>query len=110
MRCQRGVTLIELLVAVAVGSAVLLGVGTFFWRMTSAAAVNEAQVGMQRRASLIQQELSRIVQGADGILAGTCGPSTTAGLSVPVHVPAKMLPETTTPTAVEKYFCFYFSG
>lgn len=110
MRCQRGVTLIELLVVVFASSALLLGFGAFFWRMTSASTVNEAQVGMQRRASLIQQEFSRIVQGADNVFAGTCGPSATSGLSVPVRVPAKMLPETTTPTAADKYFCFYFSG
>jgi hypothetical protein len=29
---------------------------------------------------------------------------------LPVHVPANMLWETTTPTKVQKYFCFYFSG
>src|SRR5262245_13489058 len=110
MLCQRGVTLIELLVAVFASSAILIGLGAFFWQMTSSSTINEAQVGMQRRASLIQQEFSRIVQGSDGVLAGTCGPSSTPGRSVPVHVPAKMLPETTTPTAAEKYFCFYFTG
>src|SRR5262249_50074109 len=97
MRRQRGVTVVELLVALAIGTTLILGIGSFYWRMIEASRINDAQIGMQRRASLIQAEFSRVIQGSDGILAGTCGPSDTAGLSVPVHVPADMLWETTTP-------------
>lgn len=107
MRLQRGFTLIELVIAVAVGSVIILGAWSFYVGMIRASMISTTQIDMQRRASLIQQEFTRIIQGSDNILPGTCGPSSTAGRSLPVHVPAKRLVDT---AESEKYFCYYFSG
>ena len=105
-RNQRGVTLIELLVAVLLGVVILLGAGTFYWHMTRAWVASNDQIAMQRQGSLVVQESSRIVMASNGILGGTCGPAGNPA-SLPVRVPVLALPETATNQA---HFCFYWAS
>jgi hypothetical protein len=103
LRSQRGVTMVELLIAGVMGAVIIIAVGSFYWRMTRAWVIANTQVAMQRQATLVQHEMTRIIQASDGVLPGTCGPSAIA--SLPVHVPVGALPET---SAAEVFFCFYW--
>ena len=108
-RNQRGVTLIELLVAVLIGVVILLGAGSFYWNMTRAWVASNGQIAMQRQGSLVLQEISRIVIASNGILGGTCGPAGNPA-SLPVRVPTDALPETTVAQGGQKHFCFYWAS
>ena len=108
-RNQRGVTLIELLVAVLLGVVVLLGAGSFYSYMTRAWVASNDQVAMQRQGSLVLQEISRVIIASNGILGGTCGPAGNPA-SLPVQVPTDALPETTVANGGQKNFCFYWTA
>jgi hypothetical protein len=103
-RNQRGVTIVELLMAVLLATIVIAGVGSFYWRMIRSWVASNDQVAMQRQATLVQQEISRIVIASNGTLPGTCGPVGNPA-SLPVRVPVQALPETAT---AQKHFCFYW--
>ena len=90
---ERGVTLIELLSAVFAASIVIIGIGSFYARMQDSYNQDNVQSVMQRQGTLVQDEMSRVLLASSALLAGTCGPSTTAGDSIPAQVPAGILPE-----------------
>ena len=80
---QRGVTLIELLIAGFMGSIILLAFGSLFVEMVRIGRYGNAQASLQRQGTLIQEELARRILPAVGLLPGSCGPAdATASLQV----------------------------
>jgi prepilin-type N-terminal cleavage/methylation domain-containing protein len=60
----RGFTLPELLVAIAVGAVVLLGVGSFYVSSVRFSAASQSQAYLQERAGFIVEEMSRQIRPA----------------------------------------------
>jgi prepilin-type N-terminal cleavage/methylation domain-containing protein len=104
---QRGVTLVELLVALLVGSIVLLGVGSFYLKAQDAIEQGNYQVAMQRQGTLVQQQMARIILASSGLLAGTCGPAGAAD-SLPVQIPANALFDSA--LSGGGFVCFYLQS
>lgn len=104
---ERGVTLAELIVAMAIGVVVLLGVGSFYWQTTRAWQQAQAQAAIQRQGTLVQQEMARIILASSGLLPGTCGPTTGVTDSLPVQIPSGALPDPGLSSG--GFACFYLS-
>ncbi len=104
---QRGVTLVELVIAMAIGVIVLLGVGAFYWQTTRAWQQAQAQTAIQRQGTLVQQEMARIILPSSGLLPGTCGPASGVTDSLPVQIPASALPDSGLSSG--GFVCFYLS-
>jgi hypothetical protein len=90
---QRGLGLVEMLVAVFAGSFVLLAIGSFYVSMTRFSRETNTQAAIQRQGTLLQQELGRVILPASGLLAGACGPPSGTTASLPIQVLANALPE-----------------
>jgi prepilin-type N-terminal cleavage/methylation domain-containing protein len=103
---ERGTTLPELLIAIAIGAVVLLGVGSFYWRITRAYDFTNDQAAVQRAGTVVQQEMTRVILASDGVPAGVCGP-TGNPQSLRVSVPVGALPET---AAGPIDVCFYWGA
>jgi prepilin-type N-terminal cleavage/methylation domain-containing protein len=72
---ERGVTLLESLIALAVGSVVLLGVGSLYVATSRSSAQDSAQTFLQRRGVLILDEMARQIRPATAVpppAAGLC--------------------------------------
>jgi prepilin-type N-terminal cleavage/methylation domain-containing protein len=61
---ERGVTLVELLVALALGVVVLLGVGTLYRTVAWSSKGDDAQANLQMQAAIVVGELTRQVEAA----------------------------------------------
>jgi Tfp pilus assembly protein PilW len=68
---ERGITLLESLIALAVGSVVLLGVGSFYVATSRSSRQDSAQTFLQRQGVLILQEMTRQIRPAAS-LASNC--------------------------------------
>jgi prepilin-type N-terminal cleavage/methylation domain-containing protein len=68
---ERGVTLLESLIALVVGSVVLLGVGSFYVATGRSNRQDSAQVFLQRQGVLILEEMARQIRPATS-LADNC--------------------------------------
>ena len=68
----RGVTLLELLIVLAMGSVVLLGIGSFYVATIQASAQDSAQTFLQRQGVLILEEMARKTRPATGLTRGGC--------------------------------------
>src|SRR2546429_7800417 len=68
---ERGITLLELLVTLVVGSVVLLGAGSFYVATSRASRQDSAQTFLQRQGVLILEEMARQIRPAKS-LAGGC--------------------------------------
>jgi prepilin-type N-terminal cleavage/methylation domain-containing protein len=75
---RRGFTLVELLLASALGAVVLLSLGSFFLSMIKAYSHGNDQVFLQRQATLIQDELARQILPASHVATGPCAGGTAA--------------------------------
>src|SRR5437879_13757890 len=63
---QRGYTLLEVLVAAAIGAAVAVGLSGFFMATLRFGKDTDAQVALQRQGTAIAEELGRRLRQADG--------------------------------------------
>src|SRR2546426_458873 len=63
---QRGYTLLEVLVAAAIGAAVAVGLSGFFLATLRFGKDSDAQVALQRQGTAIAEELGRRLRQADG--------------------------------------------
>ncbi len=61
---ERGITLLELLVTLVVGSVVLLGAGSFYVATSRASRQDSAQTFLQRQGVLILEEMARQIRSA----------------------------------------------
>ena len=61
---ERGVTLVELLVALALGVVVLLGVGALYRTVAWSSKGDDAQANLQMQAAIVVGELTRQVEAA----------------------------------------------
>ena len=66
MKRQRGYTLLEVLVAAAIGAAVAVGLSGFFMATLRFGKDTDAQVALQRQGTAIAEELGRRLRQADG--------------------------------------------
>jgi len=67
---ERGVTLLESLIALAVGSVVLLGVGSLYVATSRSSGQDSAQTFLQRRGVLILDEMARQIRPATALTQG----------------------------------------
>src|SRR2546427_12317610 len=68
---ERGVTLLESLIALVVGSVVLLGVGSFYVATSRSSSQDSAQTFLQRQGVLTMEEMARQIRPATS-LADNC--------------------------------------
>ena len=95
---ERGTTLIELLIAMAVGSVVLLGIGSFYVATLRASHQDSAQTFLQRQGVLIIEEMARQIRPATALARGVC------------NADANSLRATQLINGNPVYFCFYKNG
>ncbi|HEV8437143.1 MAG TPA: prepilin-type N-terminal cleavage/methylation domain-containing protein [Methylomirabilota bacterium] len=69
---DRGYTLVELLVGLAVGSVVLAGVSGFYMSSLRFSAETNSQVALQRQGTLILEEMARQIRPAARVTITTC--------------------------------------
>lgn len=67
MRSRRGFTLIELMITVGIASIVVAAVGALYLEFRIDASSQESRVLMTRRASLVLEQVTRDVAGADSV-------------------------------------------
>ena len=104
---ERGFTLIEFLVAIAVGVVVLLGIGGFFLSTLRLSAQSSSQTFLQRQGTMIIDEMARQIRFANGVCKDP-DPSKTA---CPGTCPANPSLKVTQPGAPGTgFYCFYLSG
>jgi prepilin-type N-terminal cleavage/methylation domain-containing protein len=70
---ERGVTLLELLITLAVGSVVLLGAGSFYIATSNASRQDSAQTFLQRQGVLILEEMARQIRSATSVATNCNG-------------------------------------
>jgi prepilin-type N-terminal cleavage/methylation domain-containing protein len=104
---QRGVTLVELLIAILVSVIVVVALGSFYVKTQNAFNQANTQAALQRQGTLVQQEMARVVLAANGLLASTCGP-VGATDSLPVQIPSNTLPDAT--LSGGGYVCIYLAS
>jgi prepilin-type N-terminal cleavage/methylation domain-containing protein len=69
---ERGVTMIELLVATAIGGVMLLGVTGFYLSALRFNAEGSSQTYLQRQGALVLDELARQIRPASALAIATC--------------------------------------
>src|SRR6266542_1404654 len=69
---NRGFTILELLVALAVGSIIVLAMSGMYVFTTRAGIENDAQAYLQRQAALITEEMGRRIRSATALAITTC--------------------------------------
>jgi prepilin-type N-terminal cleavage/methylation domain-containing protein len=69
---DRGFTLLELLVAGAIGSVVLLGIGGYYLSTLRFYDQSSSQAFLQRQASLAIEEMARQIRPANALTRGVC--------------------------------------
>jgi Tfp pilus assembly protein PilV len=70
---ERGLTLLELLIAAALGTVVLLGLGQFYLATVRFGSQSNAQTFLQRQAVIIMDEMAQQIRPATGLALATCG-------------------------------------
>ncbi len=96
---QRGFTLIELVIALSVGSVILLAMGGFYVSMLGVSNQANAQVFLARQGTLILEELARRIRPATALPPWSCGPRAAAA-SLAFQEEIEPPPET-------EYLCIY---
>jgi prepilin-type N-terminal cleavage/methylation domain-containing protein len=69
---ERGVTLIESLIAMALGSVLLLGIGSFYVATVRSSRQDSAQTFLQNQAVWILEEMARQIRPATALIRGGC--------------------------------------
>ena len=103
---ERGFTLVELLVAIAVGVVVLLGIGGFFLSTLRFSAQSSSQTFLQRQGTIIIDEMARQIRFANGVL---CKNPDASSILCPGACPANPSLKVIQP-GVTGFYCFYQSG
>lgn len=85
MSSQRGFTLVELMVASAIGVIVLLGSMSMYLATTRAFAQSSSQVVLQRQGTLAVQQIAQQLRRAS-TLGTACAPAGTTGRSLLVTI------------------------
>jgi type II secretory pathway pseudopilin PulG len=96
---ERGVTLLESLIALAVGIVVLLGVGSFYVATSRASGQDSAQTFLQRQGVLILEEMARQIRPATALTRGVCN-----------NADANSLQATQIINNTAVNYCFYKNG
>jgi prepilin-type N-terminal cleavage/methylation domain-containing protein len=73
---ERGFTILELLIAMAIGSFMMVGVSGFYFSALRFNAEGNAQTYLQRQGTLVLDELARQVRPATGLAIATCNGNT----------------------------------
>lgn len=71
----RGFTLLEVLVAVAIGSIIVVALGKLFVLAVYWGGLNEPTTYMQRQGTIILEELARHIRAADSSIPLKCSPA-----------------------------------
>jgi prepilin-type N-terminal cleavage/methylation domain-containing protein len=100
---ERGVTLLESLIALAVGSVVLLGVGSFYVATSRASGQDSAQTFLQRQGVLILEEMARQIRPATALTRGVCNNADANSLADSLQA-TQIINNTTV------NYCFYKNG
>ena len=61
---ERGITLLESIIAMVIGSVVLLGIGSFYVATARFSRQDNAQISLQRQGTLIIEEIARQIRPA----------------------------------------------
>ena len=72
---ERGLTVLELLIAAAIGSVMLLGVTGFYLSALRFSAEGSSQTYLQRQGALVLDELARQIRPATALAIVTCNGS-----------------------------------
>ena len=83
---QRGFTVIELLLAVAIGAVVLMGVFSMYRATANALRESSSQAALQRQGALALQAITRQALRASSIAFNTCAPAGTTSRSFQLAV------------------------
>jgi len=67
---ERGITLLESVIAMAIGSVVLLGIGSFYVATARFSRQDNAQISLQRQGTLIIEEMARQIRPATFLTRG----------------------------------------
>jgi Tfp pilus assembly protein PilW len=70
---KRGITLLETVIALAVGSVVLLAVGSFYVAASRSRSQDSAQTFLQSKGVLIMEEMARQIRPATSLAANCNG-------------------------------------
>jgi prepilin-type N-terminal cleavage/methylation domain-containing protein len=103
-----GFSLVEVVIALAVTSVMVLAVASFYTQMVGAWSHGQLQVSLRRQANLVEREMGRIIGPALGLPPGSCGPAPPDpddAASLPVELPAGALPDPD--LASGGFVCFY---
>jgi len=92
---ERGITLLESVIAMAIGSVVLLGIGSFYVATARFSRQDNAQISLQRQGTLIIEEMARQIRSATTLTRGTCHGADANSLQA---------------TNASGSFCFYENG
>jgi prepilin-type N-terminal cleavage/methylation domain-containing protein len=92
---ERGVTLLESVIALAIGSVVLLGISSLYLATLRFSKQDSSQTFLQRQGALIIEEIVRQIRPATALTPGVCNNSDPISLRV---------------TNSLGTFCFYQSG
>ena len=68
---ERGITLLESIIAMVIGSVVLLGIGSFYVATARFSRQDNAQIALQRQGTLIIEEMARQIRPATALNQGT---------------------------------------
>jgi len=69
---ERGLTLLELLLALAIGGIVVLGASGFYLSTVRFTDESNSQAFLQRQGTLVVDELARQIRPATALVRGTC--------------------------------------
>jgi len=69
---ERGMTLLESLIAMAVGSIVLLGINNFYVATIRLSTQDSSQTFLQRQSALAIEEMARQIRPATALSRGVC--------------------------------------
>src|SRR5262249_48175923 len=97
---ERGVTLLESLLALAMGSIVLLGVGSLYSAMLRSGQQDNVQISLQRQGTFVTEEMARQIRTATVLnqATGLCRNVNSNSLKVTQQVTTGLV-----------NFCFYAS-
>ena len=83
---ERGLTVLELLIAVAIGSVVLMGMFSLYRATASAFNESSSQASLQRQGTLALQVITNPGWRASGIAFNACAPAGTTSRSIQLTV------------------------
>lgn len=101
---QRGVSLVELLIAVCVGWIVILGVTAFYVGALRFSSASSSQASLQRQASIVAEDIGRRLRSAQSVDIES--PSASTGNCMPLSTSDPVL---VIQDQASVFWCFYRS-